>query len=117
MIHTLSAQLDEIGHGTYVVSVTFDRFDGDRNQYIWRIAQSDGKVIAEGDDLRSGSGASVNHAETLASLCTFLSAYGEARRYGPQSDNYDLFPESVAEFAECYGEHLSIVAEELRPTE
>lgn len=76
-------------------SVWFDRYDGDRCQYGYRIAHADDPaiVLGEGDDLRSGSGAEIDLADTLGSLLGFLGAFLES---WPDGENADLFPEACA---------------------
>jgi hypothetical protein len=78
-------------------SVAFDRYDGDRVQYAYNIAL-DGETIADGEDLRSGSGDDVNLADMLGTLLDFLEAFLEAceyeRRTGRRSENSDLFPDA-----------------------
>jgi hypothetical protein len=70
-------------------TVWFDRHDGDRCQYGYSIAEVGGNVLASGDDLRSGSGAEVDLADTLRSLVSFLGAFLES---GETGENSDLFP-------------------------
>lgn len=96
------------------VSVIFDRYDGERVQYKWEVTDENLNVLGEGDDLRSGSGEDVNYPKMLAALCGFLAACGEAQRY-PDSDNRDLFPPAVAEWAEANQDGLSMASEELDP--
>lgn len=91
-------------------SVWFDRYDGDRCQYGWRIAETDsGRVLGEGDDLRSGSGAPIDLPDMLETLLGFLGAFLESY---PDGENADLFPaacadidaDCVAVLAECLNE-------------
>jgi len=76
-------------------SVWFDRYDGDRCQYGYRIFDSDDPTIvfAEGDDLRSGSGARINLPDMLATLLGFLGAFLES---WPDGENAVLFPAACA---------------------
>lgn len=46
--------------------------------------------------------------EQAKGLCSFLGAFVEASRYGPKSDNWDLFPDSLREWALHYSEEISM---------
>lgn len=64
-----------------------------------------------GDDLQSGSNHGLQNG--LESLLSFLGACGEAYRYGPESENYDLFPPEVAEWAYLNCDELGMLTIEL----
>jgi hypothetical protein len=68
----------------------------------------------EGDDLSSPRD---DLQEALATLLTFLSAAAEAydyeRRTGRQSDNSDLFPAEVAEWAHMHSDEIGMLAHEM----
>jgi hypothetical protein len=51
--------------------------------------------------------------EALSSLLSFLVASAEAVRYGSDSDNSDLFPKKVAEWAYMNSDELSMLSVEL----
>jgi hypothetical protein len=51
--------------------------------------------------------------EQAKSLCSFLGAFVEASRYGPKSDNWDLFPDSLREWALNYSSDIEMVGFEL----
>lgn len=75
------------------VEVTWSRRDLDgRNRYAWMVADTTGATVATGDDLGSGVGDPVDAMRAVESLGAFLGAYAEALDYGPDSDNYTLFP-------------------------
>ena len=83
----------------------FDRYDGDRTQWIWRIYDATtGDTLATGDDLRSGSGDD-SPVSALASLLSFLGAWAESVdwswRNGRRGENVDLFPASLADAAQA----------------
>lgn len=98
------------------ISIDFAKRDGreGRTRYQWYIDTPD--FEATGNDLQSGcQGGSLQ--EGMASLLSFLSACGEALNYsdrtGHESDNADLFPRNVAEWAQSHYEELSMLAIEL----
>jgi hypothetical protein len=53
--------------------------------------------------------------EQAKSLCSFLGAFVEASRYGKSSDNWDLFPDSLREWALNYSSEIEMVGFELEP--
>lgn len=53
--------------------------------------------------------------EQAGSLCSFLGAFVEASRYGPKSDNWDLFPDVLREWALNYSSEIEMVGFELEP--
>ena len=69
-----------------------------------------------GSDLKSGVGGGTL-AQGMATLCNFLSAFAEALSYqertGRESDNADLFPAEVAEFARLFSDELSMAETEI----
>lgn len=90
-------------------SVWFDRYDGDRCQYGYRITDLSahdgrGHVLAEGDDLRSGSGVEIDLADMLGTLLGFLAAFLESY---PDGENADLFPAACAELD---ADHVAMLA-------
>ena len=58
------------------------------------------------DDLHSGCGPASPYS-LLESLLSFLSAAAEAYSYGPESDNFTLFPEQVMQWAASHEDALS----------
>lgn len=53
--------------------------------------------------------------EQAKGLCSFLGAFVEASRYGKSSDNWDLFPDSLREWALNYSGEIDIMSIELEP--
>lgn len=100
-------------------AVEYDRHDGAHARYLWSI-ETDGKTIAEGDDLRAGAGDGKPLAEMLATFFGFLAAYAESRDFerrnrGMESDNAGLFPLAVGDLAEATrSDGFYMLAEELR---
>lgn len=97
------------------VSIEYDGYrDDGRTRYKYHI---DGPGLEHtSNDLASGcQGGSLQ--DGLRSLLGFLVACGEAYRYhmttGVESDNYDLFPPNVAEWAYQNNDELAITALEL----
>lgn len=99
---------------------TIDLEAGERNregrtEYAYSITLEDGQCH-EGNDLASGClGGSVR--EGFESLLDFLSACGESvgysQRTGRQSENADLFPAFIGEWAAQYSDELSLARLEL----
>lgn len=100
-LHTLTAEIEWHGTVQGSVSVRFDRFDGDRCQYHYEIKDRDGNVLAEGDDLRSGSSAEPNHAEMLSALLGFLQSPA------------DKWQDPCRMWAESLGDELEMARAEL----
>lgn len=100
------------------VSISFDRWDLDRPQWLYRISAG-GDVLAEGTDMRGGSGDSPCEARAMETLFGFLAAYAEALEYetrtGSESDNSDMFPDSLRSAAETIGsDGFFMLAESVR---
>lgn len=74
-----------------------------RHSYGWAIADCTGVIIGEGYDLRTGVGHGRDINGIVNSLLGFLGAAAEAVSYadrtGRASDNADLFPPAVMEWA------------------
>ena len=69
-----------------------------------------------GDDIRSGCNAEPNVTDAAGTLFSFLGAAAEAYRYsmaGGASENDDLFPEHVMEWAYMNDDAISMVGYEL----
>ncbi len=110
--------------GNAEVSISYASRPGDdgRTRYRWFIDLGDdyNGDDFEGDDMQSGTqGGSLQSG--LESLLSFLSAFGESvaytRRTGRPSDNADLFPAGLAEWADSNSDELSTFAMELEETE
>jgi hypothetical protein len=101
-------------HG--LIGVQFDRWDGPHAQYKW-IVEVGGRVY-EGSDLRMGASSMTNYAKALASLLGFLGAFAEAVSYSRStdhiSDNLDLFPGELQDWAYNVGsDQFSLLADDL----
>lgn len=68
----------------------------DRITYKWLI-EHEGVVLGEAADITCVG--DVDYRQAMSTLLTFLEAAAEAVAYGPDSDNIDLFPETVMEWA------------------
>lgn len=118
--------LDDAINSGLTVSVKFDRWDGDRPQYEYRIeisaAPEDQVCEVTGTDLRLGATDRPSDAEALACLLDFLAAYCESvqyeRRTGRESDNRDLFPAELRPWAEYTdSDSVAMLRAELLPNE
>ena len=85
---------------------------------VWRyvIEDNDGTILDDGTDLRSGVGDDFDARKTMATLLGLLGAAAESYRYtmyGQTSENVDLFPPDVTEWAYQYDDELAALALEL----
>lgn len=51
--------------------------------------------------------------EQARAILSFLGAFAEASRYGPDSDNWDLFPDSLRAWALNYSSEIELLGFEL----
>jgi len=80
------------------VSIEYSDREGNdgRARYRWFVDFKDGREFS-GDDLQSGCDGG-NLQGGLESLLGYFSAFGEAQRY-PESENREIFPQGLAEWA------------------
>ncbi len=99
------------------VSVSFARFDGDRDCYAYTIADQDGAELMTGEDLRGPAQSGTQEVAMLATLLAFLSSAGESYHYNgnrtKDDTNTDLFPEKVCELAYLLSDEISSAVYEL----
>jgi hypothetical protein len=116
-IHELTTVIEWNGTPQGSVSIRFDRFDGDRCQYLWTVRDEAGAELGSGDDLRSGSGAEPDYAEMTGALLDFLAAAGESYRhhlsFPTDEPDYHGFSERVAEWAYYVSDELTMAKAEL----
>jgi len=99
------------------IGVRFDRWDGNCPQYEWTINTT--QEVFRGTDLRLGSRTSTNANEALCALLSFLGAFAEGIAYSRRSENgdsenLDLFPEGMREWADAVGsDEFSMMADDL----
>ncbi len=87
-----------------------------RQTYRWLIETHDHVELGQGDDLSSGVGDEPNFTSMMATLLSFLGAGAESYRYtmdGHTSDNADLFPPAVMEWAYINDDALGVLHEVL----
>ncbi len=90
--------------------------------YRWYIDMPGGAEFSD-DDLGSpGRGTDAeNDQRMFAAFLDFLTACGEGLRYqestGRESENADLFPPAVAEWARANSDELTMLREEVEPSE
>jgi hypothetical protein len=97
MVRLLSAHADDDGRFRYGYAILDDRHT----------------LVAVGTDIRTAVG--VNHGPRimLATLCSFLQAFAEAQgRSG--TENANLFPPHLAEWALAHSDELAMVELDLR---
>lgn len=95
------------------VSIEAEEITGDgRVRWHYVIDGVDGTELLDGNDMQSGRGdAPEDVANAFQTLASFLSAWVEALHYGEASENYDLFPQSLADWAEANADELSMLVE------
>ncbi len=101
--------------GDAYVSIRYADRDGrnGRTRYRWEIVLPDGREFS-GDDLQSGcQGGDLRGG--LESLLCFLGAFAEAQRY-PGSENVDLFPTELADWAQANADEFSMLESEITET-
>ena len=98
--------MEQVRIGTDLVSV--DHMYG--HTFRWSIDFADGTEHS-GDDLRCGA-MGADECEMLGTLLSFLEAAGESYGYtvrtGRVSDNSDLFPPSIMEWAYVNSDEISM---------
>ena len=80
----------------------------------WRIEDSTGAELDSGADLCCPC--ANDYGNIMASLLGFLGAAAEAYRYGPSSENFDLFSPAAMEWAYMNSEELFMAEYELEET-
>lgn len=104
-----------VGEG--FISIEYSKrtsIDG-RTRYKYYIDLED--IYYSDESLKSGCGGG-SLQEGLESLLYFLTAFAESRRYGkPESDNWTLFPDKLADWAMQNSDELSSLEIELEETE
>jgi hypothetical protein len=104
------------GNGSASIEWASQDFVERRHTYRWTLDTGRGTFTDE--DLRSGSGQPVDMPKMLACLFGFIAAFGEARDSGTEaSDNWDLFPDAMGQWAVSMQDELSMAASELAPEE
>jgi len=104
-------ELDMGDAGSLRVESTGEWNKDNRESFAYVIFDAQGEVLHEGKDLMSGVGGEEDVDKMMASLLDFLSASAEAS--GPDSDNWDLFPAVVRDWAKANSDELSILAVEM----
>jgi hypothetical protein len=83
-----------------------------RTDFVYSIYGTDGDLIHRDEDLHGpATGVAEPALKGLSSLISFLLACVESR--SEESENYNLFPTAVREWAECYETELQIIQEEI----
>ena len=104
-----------VGHST-TIHITPVRRDPD-DRVIWRyIIEDDHQVLDDATDLRSGTGDPTDPRKAMVTLLGFLGAAAEAYRHtmtGQGSENADLFPPDLTEWAYEHDDELAALALEL----
>lgn len=76
-----------------------------RQRYTWTVIVR-GVIMGSGNDINSGVGGVVDAMEGLKAFSSYLEAWTEALRYGGESENRDLFPMRMEQFADQYHDEL-----------
>jgi hypothetical protein len=101
----------KVGDGAGTLHISPVRRDGE-DRVVWRYVIEDGHgtVLDEAADLWTGSGDPVDPRKAMAALVGYLGAAAEAYRvgmHGQASENADLFPPDVAEWAYMHDDELA----------
>lgn len=99
----------KIGDATVHVG---DKYPDTRGRPAWHyiIEHNDGRVLAEGWDLRGPT----DHNAAMETLLSFIDAYAEA---GPEGENADLFPVSLRAWAVENADEIGMLQYELSEEE
>lgn len=90
------------------------RTDDNRASFAWSIADAHGQPLGMGHDLNSGVSQNPSAREMMPSLLGFLGACAESRKYGsPESENWNLFADPIAEWAAQNSDELVLAELEL----
>jgi hypothetical protein len=114
-----------LGNGTVSIGYSSRPGTEGRIRYIYHIDLQADKESADGafswtaDDLQSGCGGG-SLQEGLASLCSFLGACAESIQYASRcqgsTENADMFPEPIGEWASQNADELGMLTIELEET-
>lgn len=98
--------------GDAAISIEYSDRPGDqgRTRYMYHIDRPN--YTHSNDDLQSGSGGGTLQSG-LSSLMSFLAAFAETYRY-PNSENADLFPAELHEWAYLNDDKFSLIQEALQ---
>lgn len=106
----------EIKIGNATVTVHGHHYDGEGRMVFQYTIKGDG-LDHSGLDLKSGVGVSMEDADGMESLLSFLTAAAESYRYamttGRDGENSDLFPSEVVEWAYQHADELFVAEYEL----
>lgn len=81
-----------------------------RRRFRWTVRDTNGAKLASGWDLWGGNRQKVTEREMASTFADFLGAWVEALAYGDEdSENRDLFPETMREWAEANSEELYLL--------
>lgn len=79
--------------------------------YAYSIYDTNGDLLQRGRDLYAAKFGVDSTLKAMGSLITFLTACAESK--SEDSENYNLFPTPVREWAELYSDELSMIDEEI----
>lgn len=103
----------QVGHAWVTIDYAARHGIGNATRYKWTIFGQGFEY--SGDDLQSGQqGGGLR--EGMGSLLSFLGAFAEALRH-PLSENRDLFPAELADWASEHSDEFSMLALEIEETE
>jgi hypothetical protein len=111
----------KVGDGAGTLHISPVRRDGE-DRVVWRYVIEDGDhtVLDEAADIRSGSGDPVDPRKAMATLVGFIGAAADAYRVGMRgqaSENADLFPPDVMEWAYMHDDELASLGLDLEEPE
>jgi hypothetical protein len=98
-----NADITDHDHNMHVRTWLHNTTPDNRQVWAWEIITPNGVFSSKDEDrshITTGAYGNPTGIEMLGTLESFLYAYAEAQDYGPRSENYDLFPNDLAEDAE-----------------
>lgn len=116
-----SALTYSFADGNGGIEVRWESYDAveRRHTYYCRVTADSNPLMQTSaeTEVRSESGDRISLPRALATVLSFLSAFSESRRNGnPNSENWNLFPEHLANWAEAMADEFEMACEEIEPT-
>lgn len=101
----------KLSDGSRVSIQVHGRTDEGRIRYSWAIDDANGSDIGHGSDIESGVSAAPDVESAFQTFASFVGAWVEALDHDG-SDNADIFPESMRDWAQANDEELYMYCNE-----
>lgn len=99
-------QTFNMADGSLITAAVDGRDSEGRVRYVFDVRAPDGRRLALIYDIRSGVNAVPSLFDGMAAFASFLGAWVESFDY-PDSENADMFPESLRDWADVNADELS----------